>query len=51
MLIQNVVTLIVAGLLVGNELAIAALVHPGLSRLPDPVHLAGASALAKLLGR
>lgn len=47
----TVLTLTVAGLLVGNELAIAIFVHPALSRLPDHVHLAGATALARILGR
>lgn len=46
-----VLTLTVAGLLVGNELAVAIFVHPTLSRLPDHVHLAGAAALAHILGR
>ena len=31
----NVVAIIVAGLMVGSELAIAAFVHPTLDRLPD----------------
>ena len=47
----NVVAMIVAGLMVGSELAIAAFVHPTLDRLPDNVHLPVASALARLLGR
>jgi len=47
----NVVAIIVAGLMVGNELAIAAFVHPTLDRLPDAVHLPAASALARVLGR
>lgn len=51
MLIVDVVTLTLAGLVVGNELAFAAIVHPVLYRLPDPVHFAGANAFAKLLGR
>ena len=51
LLILEVATLTVAGLLVGNELAIAAFVHPTLSRLPDAVHSTAASALARLLGR
>ena len=49
--VLNVVAVVVAGLLVGNELAIAAFVHPTLNRLPDAVHLSVASALARLLGR
>ena len=46
----GVVVIIVAGLLVGTELAIAALVHPTLDKLPDDVHLPAASALARVLG-
>jgi uncharacterized membrane protein len=49
--VLNVVAIIVAGLMVGNELAIAAFVHPTLDRLPDDVHLPAASALARVLGR
>lgn len=47
----NVVVILVAGLLVGCELAIAAFVHPTLDRLADEVHLPAASALARVLGR
>lgn len=47
----NAVAIIVAGLMVGSELAIAAFVHPTLDRLPDSVHLPVASALARVLGR
>jgi uncharacterized membrane protein len=49
--VLNVITIIVAGLMVGNELAIAVFVHPVLDRLPDDVHLPAASALARVLGR
>jgi uncharacterized membrane protein len=49
--ILNVVSIIVAGLMVGNELSIAAFVHPALDRLPDDVHLPVATALARVLGR
>ena len=49
--VLNVVAIIVAGLMVGNELAIAAFVHPTLDRLPDAVHLPAATALARVLGR
>ena len=51
MQILNVVSIIVAGLMVGCELAIAAFVHPTLDRLPDKAHLPVASALARVLGR
>ena len=49
--VLNVVAIIVAGLMVGNELAIAVFVNPTLDRLPDAVHLPAASALARVLGR
>jgi uncharacterized membrane protein len=48
--VLNVVAIIVAGLMVGCELAIAAFVHPTLDKLPDDVHLPAASALARVLG-
>ena len=48
--VLNVVTIVVAGLMVGCELAIAAFVHPTLDKLPDDVHLPAASALARVLG-
>ena len=48
--VLNVVAIIVAGLMVGSELAIAAFVHPTLDKLPDDVHLPAASALARVLG-
>ena len=49
--ILNAVTIMVSGLMVGSELAIAGFVHPTLDRLPDDVHLPAASALARVLGR
>jgi uncharacterized membrane protein len=49
--VLDVVAIIVAGLMVGSELAIAAFVHPTLDRLSDNVHLPVASALARVLGR
>ena len=49
--VLNVVAIIVAGLMVGSELAIAAFVHPTLDRMADDVHLPAASALARVLGR
>jgi hypothetical protein len=42
--VLNAVAIIVAGLMVGCELAIAAFVHPTLDKLPDDVHLPAASA-------
>ena len=49
--VLNVVAIIVAGLMVGCELAIAVFVHPTLDKLPDDVHLPAASALARVQGR
>lgn len=49
--ILNIVAIIVAGLMVGSELAIAAFVHPTLNKLPDAVHLPAAGALARVLGQ
>jgi len=46
----NVVAIIVAGLMVGSELAIAAFVHPTLDKLPDDIHQPAASSLARVLG-
>ena len=51
MLTLDVVTLTLSGLLAGNEFAIAAWVHPALSRLPDSAHFPAGKALAQLLGR
>jgi hypothetical protein len=49
--VLGVVAIVVAGLMVGSELAIAVFVHPTLDRLPDDVHLPVASALARVQGR
>ena len=49
--VLNVVAIIVAGLMVGSELAIATFVLPTLDKLPDDVHLPVASALARVQGR
>ncbi len=49
--ILEVVTIVLAGLLVGNELAVAAFVHPTIARLGDTAHKAAAVPIAKLLGR
>jgi uncharacterized membrane protein len=48
--VLNVVAIIVAGLMVGCELAIAAFIHPTLDKLPAEAHLAAASAIARVLG-
>jgi uncharacterized membrane protein len=49
--VLDVIAIIAAGLMVGDELAIALFIHPTLDRLPDDVHLPAASALARVLGR
>jgi uncharacterized membrane protein len=49
--VLNVVAILVAGLMVGCELAIAALIHPTLDTLPDEAHLPAASALVRVLGK
>ena len=48
--VLNVVAIMVAGLMVGCELSIAALIHPILDRLQDDAHQAAASAIARVLG-
>ncbi len=48
--VLNVVAIVVAGLMVGCELAIAAFIHPTLNKLPDDAHLPAASAIARVLG-
>jgi uncharacterized membrane protein len=48
--ILNVVAILVAGLMVGCESAIAAFIHPTLDTLPDQAHLPAASAIARVLG-
>ena len=47
----DIFTIIFAGLMVGNELAIAAFIHPILDRLPEKAHLPAAIEIARLLGR
>jgi uncharacterized membrane protein len=49
--VLNVVAILVAGLMVGSELAIAAFIHPTLDQLPDTVHQPAASAIARVLGK
>jgi len=46
----NVVAILVAGLMVGCELSIAAFIHPTLDKLPDQAHQPAASAIARVLG-
>jgi uncharacterized membrane protein len=49
--VLSAAAIIVAGLMVGSELAVAAFVHPTLDKLPDDVHLPAANALARVQGR
>jgi len=44
------IAIVVAGTMTGNELAVAAFVHPRLSRLDDAVHVRAVQALAIALG-
>ena len=46
----HVVANVVAGWMVGCELAIAAFIHPTLNKLPDHAHQPAASAIARVLG-
>ncbi|MGA2904097.1 MAG: DUF1772 domain-containing protein [Candidatus Korobacteraceae bacterium] len=48
--VLQVVTIVAAGLMVGNELAVAAFLHPTLRRLPDDVHAPARIAFAGLFG-
>ena len=48
--VLNVVVIVVAGLMVGCELSIAAFIHPTLDTLPEEVHLPAASAIARVMG-
>ena len=50
-LILDLLSVVVAALMAGNELAIAAFVHPGLSQLDDQTHSRAAQVLARRLGR
>jgi len=47
----NVMAILVAGLMVGCELSIAAFLHPTLDMLPDDVHQPAASAIARVMGK
>jgi uncharacterized membrane protein len=47
----DVITAAVAGMMVGNEFAVAAFAHPQLQRLDDRAHAQIAAALAGALGR
>lgn len=51
MSVLEVVVLLVAGLMVGNELAVSAFVHPTLTRQEDAVQAAVVQSLARLYGK
>lgn len=44
------ISIVIAGLMVGNELAVSAFVHPRLAALDDKVHAASTQALARVYG-
>lgn len=46
-----VTTIVMAGLMVGNEFAVSAFVHPSFSQLDDTVHAPSAQSLARIYGR
>ena len=46
----DVATIVIAGIMVGTEFSVAALIHPTLARLEDRVHLGSSVALARILG-
>ena len=47
----DVLAITVTGFMIGNEIAIAAFVHPALGKLPPRAHLAATRAVAAILGR
>jgi hypothetical protein len=47
----QIITVVIAGLMVGNELAVSAFVHPQLYQLDDKCHAATSKALARIYGR
>lgn len=49
--IFDVLMIFFSGLMVGNEFAVAAFIHPAFDRLPDNVHLQSAVIVARILGR
>ncbi len=48
--VLEIVAIVVAGTMVGNELAVAVFVHPRLSRLDDASHVRAVQPLAAVLG-
>ena len=47
----DLITLLVTGLMVGNEFAVAAFVHPAISKLDETCHSRVASVIAAVLGK
>ena len=47
----DLLTITITGFMIGNEIAIAAFVHPSLSGLPPRTHLGAARPVAFILGR
>ena len=47
----DLLTIVVTGLMIGNEIAIAAFVHPAISSLEIQSHLSAAKSIAAPLGR
>lgn len=46
-----VTTVVIAGLMVGNEFAVSTFVHPSFSQLDDTAHAPSAQSLARVYGR
>src|SRR5882757_7186345 len=51
MMFLDFLAIFVTGLMIGNEFAIAAFIHPAVSRLEPAAHLAAAKPIAATLGR
>ena len=49
--ITDVIAIVVTGLMVGNEVAVAAFIHPALAALDQRSHAAAAARIAAVLGR
>lgn len=47
----DVTTVVITGLMVGNEFAVSAFVHPSFSQLDDTAHAPSAQSLARIYGR
>ncbi len=46
-----VTTIVITGLMVGNEFAVSAFFHPSFNQLDDTVHASSAQSLARIYGR